>query len=122
MVVEILYIGIMQQLMSNADNLMNWKSKKLFTFASSALLVVVAFANLSEPRESEFCSCSAGMTFATDLPMSHPINRCASSQVSEVSWSSWFKGQSKSYQFHFLDLLELLSRNTESHTQHKTPI
>jgi hypothetical protein len=28
----------------------------------------------------------------------------------QTSWMSWFSGQSSSAQFHFIDLLELLSR------------
>lgn len=30
--------------------------------------------------------------------------------VSQQSWYSWFQGKSRSTQFHFVDLLELLSR------------
>ena len=33
---------------------------------------------------------------------------CANLQ--QTSWLSWFSGQSRSAQFHFIDLLELLSR------------
>ena len=114
MVVDILHIGIMQQLMSNADNHMDRKSKQLFTLGGSALVVALSFAQIPENIGSEFCSCPSGLAFATELPMSHPINRCASAQIAEVSWSSWFSGKSNSYQFHFLDLLELLSRQTET--------
>ncbi|MEI8649397.1 hypothetical protein P4S73_18325 [Paraglaciecola sp. Hal342] len=45
--------------------------------------------------------------------MSHPINRCAKEQVDVISWSSWVSGNSTSYQMHFIDLLELLSRYAE---------
>lgn len=31
-------------------------------------------------------------------------------QTPQPSWSSWFSGHSRSTQFHFIDLLELLSR------------
>lgn len=31
-------------------------------------------------------------------------------QAPQPSWSSWFSGHSRSTQFHFIDLLELLSR------------
>lgn len=35
-------------------------------------------------------------------------------QVSdELSWSAWITGKTRSYRFHFLDLLELLSRNNQ---------
>lgn len=37
---------------------------------------------------------------------------CANAQqhAEEVSWSSWLTGRSTSYRLHYLDLLELLSR------------
>jgi hypothetical protein len=31
-------------------------------------------------------------------------------KATEQSWLSWFRGKSRSTQFHFVDLLELLSR------------
>lgn len=31
----------------------------------------------------------------------------------ELSWSAWITGKTRSYRFHFLDLLELLSRNNQ---------
>lgn len=31
-------------------------------------------------------------------------------EAEQVSWVSWLTGRSSSYRFHFLDLLELLSR------------
>tara|TARA_Y100001963_G_scaffold46756_1_gene65916 strand:- start:2904 stop:3155 length:252 start_codon:yes stop_codon:yes gene_type:complete len=36
------------------------------------------------------------------------IQECISS--GQQSWYSWFQGKSRSTQFHFIDLLELLSR------------
>ncbi|WP_235594719.1 hypothetical protein [Paraglaciecola hydrolytica] len=99
--------------MSNTDNLMNRKSKTLLTLGGSALTVALVFAQVPQNSGSVFCSCANDIGFAAELPMSHPINRCASEQVAEVSWSSWFHGHSNSYQFHFLDLLELLSRQAE---------
>ncbi len=41
------------------------------------------------------------------LPASHPNNFCAQ-PIDDVSWSNWLVGKSRSGQFHFLDLLELL--------------
>ncbi len=32
-------------------------------------------------------------------------------EAEQVSWVSWLTGRSTSYRFHFLDLLELLSRH-----------
>lgn len=36
------------------------------------------------------------------------------SSVNSQSWFSWFKGQSRSTQFHFVDLLELINRAAPS--------
>ena len=36
------------------------------------------------------------------------------SQCQKQSWSDWLKGESRSAQFHYLDLLELLSRSNDS--------
>jgi hypothetical protein len=92
--------------------MMNRKSKGLFTISGFALTAVLAFGQTSENEGSMFCSCPQTVNFDHQLPMSHPINRCATEQSSEVSWSSWISGRSTSYQFHFIDLLELLSRHT----------
>ena len=48
--------------------------------------------------------------------VSHPVNRCAAEQSQGVSLSEWFTGRSSSYQFHFIDLLELLSRSGSNET------
>ncbi|MDP5129699.1 MAG: hypothetical protein NWQ54_02370 [Paraglaciecola sp.] len=80
----------------------------------SLMVVMLTYAQFPKDEGSVFCSCSQGIAFETQLPMSHPINRCASASVAQVSWMSWVSGRSNSYQFHFLDLLELLSRQTEA--------
>ena len=79
------------------------------------MALVAAYAQLPHSVGSQFCSCPDQVAFVNQLPMSHPINRCASAQaVTEVSWSSWFAGHSNTSQTHFLDLLELLSRQAET--------
>lgn len=42
------------------------------------------------------------------LPASHVQNQCVADNHGEVSWTSWVAGRSLSYEFHYLDLLELL--------------
>ena len=79
---------------------------------STALVAVLSFAG--DMEQQGFCSCPANSEFDKTLPMSHPINRCATQQTSGVSWSSWFTGSSATKQFHYLDLLELLTRATDS--------
>ena len=38
----------------------------------------------------------------------------------KVTWSNWFKGESRSTQFHFFDLIELLFSSSEEHTPQPT--
>ncbi|MGL4473848.1 MAG: hypothetical protein ACRCT7_05230 [Shewanella sp.] len=45
----------------------------------------------------------------TSLPSSHPLNRCAL-VAKPVSWMQWIMGNSRSMQFHFIDLLELMTK------------
>jgi hypothetical protein len=87
----------------------------LVSISAVFLVATLAFSNFADNEGSVFCSCSQAVVFDTQLPMSHPVNRCAV-QLSNrgVSWSSWISGQSNSYTFHFIDLLELLSRYSDA--------
>lgn len=95
---------------------MNRKSKSLFTIMGVTLssLVAVAllsFSHISSDNRNAFCGSLENVVLDQNLPVSHPANRCAAAQSQGVSWSEWFTGRSRSYQFHFIDLLELLSRS-----------
>lgn len=54
------------------------------------------------------CEFQPATDYDTRLPASHVQNQCVSSHNGEVSWTSWAAGRSLSYEFHYLDLLELL--------------
>ena len=97
------------------ENIVNRMTKRLFRTSAAVLVATLAFSNFAQDEGSAFCSCSQTTVFDTQLPMSHPVNRCAA-QISNrgVSWSSWISGRSNSYSFHFIDLLELLSRHSEA--------
>ncbi|WP_166424364.1 hypothetical protein [Paraglaciecola sp. 20A4] len=84
--------------------------KRLIGFGAFALVAMLAVGKTSVSNETLFCSCPQAMAFDHGLPMSHPINRCAKVQADVISWSGWVTGNSTSYQMHFIDLLELLSR------------
>lgn len=97
---------------------MNRKSKSLFSLISAPLTVVAVVAYLTLPSSvssdlAAFCGDVKKISMDHNLPVSHPKNKCANQQLHGVSWSSWFTGRSSSYQFHFIDLLELLSRSSE---------
>jgi hypothetical protein len=92
---------------------MNRKFKGILTTGCSAFIATIVFAQTSGLGEDDFCANSVNVQFNHQLPMNHPVNRCAVKQHTDVSWSTWLTGRSKSYQFHYLDLLELLSRNSD---------
>jgi hypothetical protein len=108
-----------------ADNTMNRKSKSLFTLTGVTLTGLAVVVILSGPQSSlddknVFCRHSENVVLDLELPVSHLVNRCATDQSHGISWSSWFSGHSSSYQFHFIDLLELLSRPRNNEAQNPT--
>lgn len=85
--------------------------KVLPFFAISAAVALVSVAVTNPPSShSSVCEYQPVTEFNPKLPASHIQNQCARYQdgVEEVSWLSWIAGKSPSFQFHFLDLLELL--------------
>ena len=107
------------------DSPMNRNSKSLFTFTGvifSGLLTVaiLGISHVSPDNRNVFCGNLENAVFDQELPVSHPVNRCAASHSKGVSWSQWFTGRSSSYQFHFIDLLELLSRSGNNETKNPT--
>lgn len=78
---------------------------------SITAVAILSFSQISLDNNSKFCGDLDNVVLNQQLPVSHPVNRCATEQSQGVSWSQWFSGRSSSYQFHFIDLLELLSRS-----------
>jgi hypothetical protein len=106
---------------------MNRNSKSLFTLTGLTLtglatIAILSVSHVSSDDRNVFCGNLENAGFNKELPVSHPVNRCATTQSQGVSWSEWFTGRSSSYQFHFIDLLELLSRsgNSEANTLTET--
>ena len=98
---------------------MNGKSKSLFTLTGVTLtglatVAILSVFQVSSDDKNVFCGNLESVVLDQQLPVSHPVNRCAANQSQGVSWSDWFTGRSSSYQFHFIDLLELLSRSGNS--------
>lgn len=73
---------------------LNWR----VTGAVLALMLTVGSYNLG-----------VGSPVQSDCPESRVSN--VLDDAERVSWVSWLTGRSTSYRFHFLDLLELLSRH-----------
>lgn len=79
-------------------------------FATSAfalLLSQILMASETSTDNAKACICSGTASYNANLPSSHPKNRCAE-QSNDVSWGNWVSGNSRSGQFHFIDLLELI--------------
>ena len=101
---------------------MNRKSKSLFTLtgAGFATIAILSISLDSLDDRNVFCGNLEHVVFNHELPVSHPFNKCAANQSQGVSWSEWFTGRSSSYQFHFINLLELLSRSGSSEAKNPT--
>ncbi|MGX9461095.1 hypothetical protein ACWXWU_07590 [Shewanella sp. A14] len=84
-------------------------------FATSALALLlsqVLMVTESNSAESKACVCNSTNNYNANLPSSHPSNRCAE-QANDVSWGNWVTGNSRSSQFHFIDLIELIHGHKE---------
>ncbi|MFD2096658.1 hypothetical protein ACFSJ3_11740 [Corallincola platygyrae] len=86
----------------------------------SAVLVVAASSGVavnyhSAPSLGEACACDMdSVAFDPSLPTSHPANRCSlQNKASNESWWAWLAGDSRSAEYHFIDLLELISSSSE---------
>jgi hypothetical protein len=84
-----------------------------------AIIAFISLAGATVSAKNNLTSLACGCSYATkldvSLPLSHPKNRCADNNTTrDISWFTWLSGKTKSNQFHYLDLLELLSRHTES--------
>lgn len=71
---------------------LNWRAAG----AAFAVVLTVVSLNLSNGSKPSDC-------------LENRMNKVLE-EAEQVSWVSWLTGRSTSYRFHFLDLLELLSR------------
>lgn len=84
--------------------------KKHMLLGSVAAFVVMfgaySIQGNSSSNANTGCVCSASNSSYS----SERSDQCANQQAKQ-SWLAWFTGDSRSAQFHYLDLLELLSRD-----------
>lgn len=83
------------------------------------ILVLTSFLfaveSLAAAPVNQTCQCEKRTEYNPKLPESHPENLCAAeSKLAKVSWIDWVLGNSGSAQYHFMDLLELLSSENAS--------
>ncbi|GIU45845.1 hypothetical protein [Shewanella colwelliana] len=99
-----------------AKNKLSASIKSASILAVSAVVVgmtAVGVQNLTDTASNSACVCDGNNSYNSSLPASHPSNRCAQ-ESDNVSWTNWFAGKSRSNQFHFVDLLELLHGHQDS--------
>jgi hypothetical protein len=75
---------------------------------TNLLKVVVISAGITAGALSIVKPMLSSTTQCQSLAQAAAVEECI--KVAQQSWYSWFKGKSRSTQFHFVDLLELLSR------------
>ncbi len=102
------------------EHKMNRKFQSVFSATACSLVAVVLMFQAHSTSEDVFCEGQENAVVNTALPLSHPDNLCATRNISDVSWGAWLAGRSKGYQFHYLDLLELLSRISDDSSQKPT--
>ncbi len=78
----------------------------------ASALSVAAFFFFSSGDEKELLAAASSCTCNTTNTASHAA-QCMDSEQ-ETGWFSWLTGDSRSAQFHYLDLLELLTSHEES--------
>jgi len=88
------------------------KSKGIFLAASSAIFFASTFSLVAYAQQIDEDCCPT--VYKTQIALS----QC---QASNKSWFSWLTGNSRSAQFHYLDLLELLS-DSDKKAQETTAI
>ncbi|MCW8090935.1 hypothetical protein [Alteromonas sp. ASW11-130] len=89
------------------------RTKYLLTLGGTAAVLWMGLSINSVPIDP-ICQFQPSTQFNASLPASHVDNQCAVDTAAQVSWFSWFFGKPETYQFHFLDLLELLNRDANS--------
>ncbi|MCC2617387.1 hypothetical protein LJ739_14135 [Aestuariibacter halophilus] len=92
---------------------MNRTFKYISSAACAGVLSAALVFQVSGLDASARCGCDGSVSYDNRLPASHPANRCALAASEEVSWVSWMSGRASNYQFHYLDLLELLTRSSD---------
>lgn len=85
--------------------------RKLTKFKIFALTLALSwsssamYSSIEKNQAQAFNVCTS---INSKLPLNHSNHPCQTSQLSNQSWWSWFKGDSRSTHLHFLDLVELL--------------
>ena len=92
---------------------------------SALIFTVLALTHLPETGTQEVLAketnCGCEQTANTDTTVISNPAQCKNHKPASQSWLSWLRGKSRSTQFHFLDLVELLNSthiSAEARTAH----
>lgn len=83
---------------------------KLLSIAGGIFASAMVVVALQKPASECHWQSQMDMQTVSSVSVNTSSPTC-DSDVTEVSWYSWLAGKSASYQFHFLDLLELLYKS-----------
>ena len=90
-------------------------NSKRVTTGLAAVFAIGLFTNIGTVQSSLNANCECSATAPYALAQTDAFKQACSTKTKEtVSWFDWIGGKSPSYQFHFLDLLELLYDDEES--------
>ena len=87
-----------------------FKFKRFSLQSFAVILLVCASAIVLSQALHTSSECSKAFTANAQATA---VFACEQNSQNKVSWSTWLLNKSKSSQFHFLDLLELLSRKAD---------
>lgn len=90
-------------------------TKRMLVASSVALFSATTFSVITAPT-TQNTQCSCPSNYSNQYAYNRAIAQCRLDNASNKSWFAWLKGDSRSAQFHYLDLLELLS-----HSEQDTP-
>lgn len=95
---------------------MTIKGIKRAAFASSVVLFSASTFSLLTSSSNQDVSCACPSNYENTYTYNRAIAQCRLNTDSNKSWFAWLKGDSRSAQFHYLDLLELLSDSDQEHS------
>ncbi|MFY8273701.1 hypothetical protein AAEU32_06210 [Pseudoalteromonas sp. SSDWG2] len=97
--------------------LIGMKTQGLLAGTTACALLFGAYSLQSSPDSIANASTQCQCSYAKSNNSPEYAKKCATQQE-EQSWFAWFTGDSRSAQFHYLDLLELLSRDDSKNARH----
>ncbi|MDP5213321.1 hypothetical protein ORJ66_09735 [Pseudoalteromonas tunicata] len=99
---------------------MKIKGLKRVTIVSSVVLFSASTFSVFTSTSGQNLGCACPSSYDNVYAYNRAIAQCRLNTDSNKSWFAWLKGDSRSAQFHYLDLLELLSESEQDSSMSKT--